>query len=211
MKRPGILFVIAAPSGTGKSTVARWLVERDAELSFSVSYTTRPPREGERDGVDYHFVDAERFAAMVAADAFLEHATVHGRSYGTGLEATRRALADGGDILLDIDVQGARQVRERAEIEVVSVMLLPPDRATLEGRLRSRGSEDSANLGRRLAAAPGEAEEFVDFDYVVLNRDLDRAREQLRAIVEAERCRTARQRGVADGILADLRQGTEKR
>lgn len=209
MGAPGILFVIAAPSGTGKSTLGRRLVDGDAELHFSVSYTTRGPRAGERDGEHYHFVDAAGFERMVDEGAFLEHAHVHGRRYGTGLEATRRALAERGDLLLDIDVQGARQVRDHGGIDVVSIMLLPPDRASLEGRLRSRGSEDPADLARRLAAAPGEAEEFVDFDYVVVNRDLERAQVQLRAVVEAERCRTRRQREVAGRIVADLRGLTD--
>lgn len=203
--RPGILFVIAAPSGTGKSTLARRLLESTPGLRFSISFTTRAPRSGERDGDAYHFVDEAAFRARAAAGGFLEWAEVHGRLYGTGAEATREALEAGADLLLDIDVQGARQVRERVGPGSVSVMILPPDRATLERRLAGRGTEDRDSLARRLTAAAGEAAQFGDFDYLVVNEDLDGALSELRAIVAAERCRTARRRERGRAILENLR------
>jgi len=197
----GILFVIAAPSGAGKSTVARGVLDSVPDLEFSVSYTIRAPRDGEQDGQHYHFVDRERFERMRQAGAFLESATVHGNLYGTELEATRRALAQGRDLLLDIDLQGARQVR-RGPIDAVSIMILPPDFATLRSRLFDRGSEDEAERGRRLAGSRGEVEGFAEFSYLVVNQDLDTAVAQVRAIVIAERRRTARCAGEARRILA---------
>jgi len=197
----GILFVIAAPSGTGKSSLARALIERVDGLEFSVSYTTRPARPGERDGTHYHFVDGERFETMVSEGAFLEWARVFGQAYGTGFEATRAGLARGSDLLLDIDVQGAAQVR-RGPIPAVSAMLLPPSHADLERRLAGRGSEDAAQRGRRLREAAREAAEYRHFDYLVVNDDLERASGDLEAIVRAERRRTGRREAEARRILA---------
>jgi guanylate kinase len=196
-----VLFVLSAPSGTGKSSLCRRLIEEVPGLAFSVSYTTRHRRAGEENGKQYWFVDDERFDAMVAEDAFLEWAEVFGRRYGTGRAATAEALSGGRDLLLDIDVQGARQVRQD-DADAVSVFLLPPDFATLEGRLRSRQSEAEGEVARRLALAGLEAEEFAHYDYVVINDDLERATADLAAIVRAERCRTGRRRGQAASILA---------
>ena len=197
----GILFVISAPSGTGKSTVASRLVDETPGLEFSISHTTRPPRPGEEDGRDYHFVDDETFGEMVERNAFLEWAEVFGRRYGTGLEATREALAEGRDLLLDIDVQGARQVRG-GPVEAVSIMLLPPDYPTLEARLRGRGSEEIGQREDRLARARREAQEFGDFDFLVINDQLEQAVADLGAIVRAARCRTAHRRETAKRVLA---------
>ncbi|MCP3978799.1 MAG: guanylate kinase [bacterium] len=198
--REGILFVISAPSGTGKSTLARRLVDETPELEFSVSFTTRAPREGEVDGSAYHFVDAAAFEAMIAREAFLEWANVFDNRYGTGIETTRESLDAGGDLLLDIDVQGARQVRG-GPIPATTVMVLPPDFPTLERRLSGRGSEDEAQLRRRLGRARDEAEDYDNFDYLVVNDDLETAYSELQAIVRAERRRAIRCRGEARRII----------
>jgi guanylate kinase len=196
----GHLFVIAAPSGTGKSTIARRLVQRVPGLEFSVSYTTRPQRAGEVDGRDYHFVDRAGFEAMAARGEFLEWAPVFDQLYGTGREATRRSLAAGHELLLDIDVQGARQVRESGEPNT-SVMLLPPDYRTLRARLAGRGSETEQTLATRLAEARREGEEFPWFDYLVVNEDLEETVAHVEAIVRAERLRTRRRTERARAIL----------
>jgi guanylate kinase len=197
----GILFVISAPSGSGKSTLAARLVEADPDLDFSVSYTTRPRRDGEKDGRDYHFVDDARFDTMVADDAFLEWATVFRQRYGTGRDWIERALAEGRDLLLDIDVQGARQVRDRAG-EAVFLFVLPPDYPTLESRLRARGSDDEAQIAHRLSMARREVEEYSRYDYVVVNDDLEGATATLRSIVVAERSRATRRGHEAKRILS---------
>lgn len=200
-EKRGTLFVISAPSGVGKSTLARRLLESVEGLEFSVSYTTRPRRRGEADGREYHFVDDARFEAMAAEDAFLEQARVFGRWYGTGRDATERALAAGRDLLLDIDVQGARQVRER-HAEAVFVFVLPPDYRTLERRLLERHSEGEAERSRRLSLSRGEGQDYEHYDYLIVNDDLDRAIAGLRSIVEAERHRVSRRRAEAERILS---------
>jgi guanylate kinase len=197
----GILFVISAPSGTGKSPVLRRVMDETPGLEFSVSYTTRAARSGERDGRHYHFVNRPRFDEMVAEGAFVEWAEVFGNRYGTGVEVTREALERGRDLVLDIDVQGARQVR-KGPIPAVFVMLLPPDYATLESRLAGRGSEDAAARERRLGEARAEADEYSNFDYLVVNEDLERAVETVGAIVRSERRRVSRCREEARKILA---------
>lgn len=197
----GTLFVISAPSGTGKSTLARRLLESVPGLRFSVSYTTRPRRAGEENGREYEFVDDARFDAMVASEGFLEWAHVFGRKYGTGQATTEAALASGTSLLLDIDVQGARQVRASG-LDAVSIFVLPPDYATLKDRLARRGSEDASTLARRLHEARREALEYDRFDYVVVNADLELASAMLSAIVRAESARTARCRERVRQILS---------
>jgi guanylate kinase len=197
----GILFVISAPSGTGKSTLSRRLLESVPGLAFSVSFTTRPMRAGERNGREYEFVDAARFDAMIASGGFLEWAHVFGERYGTGLAATEAVLGSGTSLLLDIDVQGARQVRASGQ-DAVSVFILPPDYATLSGRLTGRGSEDAAKRSLRLREAHREALEYDRFDYVVVNADLELACSELAAIVKAESSRTARRRERVKEILS---------
>jgi guanylate kinase len=199
----GTLFVISAPSGTGKSTLARRLIESVPGLAFSVSYTTRPRRAGEESGREYEFIDDERFDAMAASGGFLEWAHVFGRKYGTGLAATEAALASGTSLLLDIDVQGARQVRASG-LDAVSVFILPPDYAALAARLARRGSEDAAALALRLREARREALEYDRFDFVVVNADLEVASSELAAIVRAESARTVRCRTRVSQILSSF-------
>ena len=197
----GTLFVISAPSGAGKSSLAREILARLPGLSFSVSFTTRARRPGEENGREYRFVDDGEFDAMVARGGFLEWAHVFGRRYGTGREVTDRALDGGSDLLLDIDVQGARAVRESG-VPAVSVFVLPPSFAALEERLRGRGSESEEQVRGRLAQALREAEEFRQYDYLVINDRLERCVEDLRSIVVAERRRVSRCGEEAASVLA---------
>ena len=199
--RRGILFVLSAPSGSGKSTLSKELVRTVEGLEFSVSYTTRPRRSSELDDREYHFVDDERFDSMASDDAFLEWAVVFKQRYGTGREATQTALDAGRDLLLDIDVQGARQVRESAP-DAVFLFVLPPDYPTLEDRLRRRGSDDEAQVRYRLSVARREVEEFSRYDYLVVNDDLERATTELKSVVFAERLRSARREPDAKRILS---------
>lgn len=186
-KRParGRLIVIAAPSGAGKTTLVRALLEREPELRFSVSYTTRPPRSSERDGVDYFFVSDERFAQMIERGGFLEHARVFDHWYGTGREHVEALLDAGRSVLLEIDWQGARQVRERAP-DALTVFILPPTLAALEERLRGRATDAPDVIERRLRDAVDDMSHWNEFGYVVVNDDLERAADQLAAIVRGE-------------------------
>ena len=195
MTRRGLLIVLSAPSGTGKTTLAGRLEERVPGLVRSRSYTSRVPRRGEVDGVDYHFVAPGRFRDMIEAGAFLEWADVFGRLYGTGAAETARCRAAGLDVLLVIDVQGARQVRRSAR-DAVGVFVLPPSFETLERRLRGRGREtvDDADLERRLRAARREVGMVDEYDYVVVNDEVDACVDRLRHVVLAERSRVASMR-----------------
>jgi guanylate kinase len=183
---PGRLVVIAAPSGAGKTSLTRALIERLSARGirgeFSVSYTTRAPRPGERDGVDYHFVTPEAFADLVARDAFLEHAEVFGRRYGTGREVTERLLAEGRHVFLDIDWQGARQLRQRFP-EAISLFIQPPSMPELERRLRARGQDDDATIARRMQAAADEMSHAGEFDHVLINDDFGQTVDRLEALV----------------------------
>ncbi|MGI9430725.1 MAG: guanylate kinase, partial [Myxococcota bacterium] len=170
---PGIPFVVAAPSGTGKTTVCRMLVERDPRLRFSVSHTTRAPRPGEEDGEQYHFVTPEQFEALVRDGAFIEHAEYAGFRYGTSWKSIDGPLAEGLDLLLEIEVQGATQIRQR-RADARFVFLLPPTPAEAERRLRARGQDDPAAIERRVEFMRRELPAVVDFDYVVVNDDLER-------------------------------------
>lgn len=196
--RRGRLFIVSAPSGTGKTTLVERLVQAVPGLVRSRSYTSRPPRPGEQDGVDYNFVDARRFAAMAEAGDFLEWAEVFGQRYGTGAADTERHRQAGRDVVLVIDVQGARQIREHA-VEAVSIFVLPPSPRALEQRLGRRGAVEPAQLRRRLDAARREVAASGGYDYRVVNDDIERCVEQLRSIVVAERSRTA---GADDAVAA---------
>lgn len=188
----GMLIVVSSPSGGGKGTLIRRVLKTVPQLGYSVSFTTRAPREGERHGRDYFFISAEVFQTMVDAGGFLEWALVHGHLYGTGREQVARELSEGRDIILEIDVQGAASVR-RLVADAVSVFILPPSFETLRSRLISRGTENDAELALRLSNACVEVEHYSEFDYVVINDQADRAAAQLASIIYAERARRERQ------------------
>lgn len=183
--------VLAAPSGSGKTTIARALMEHPDRFVFSVSATTRPPRPGERDGVDYHFMDEAGFQGMVERGELAEWAVVHGHKYGTPKKNFDEAAARGLHIVLDIDIQGARQVRETVP-DAILIFILPPSGQALVRRIDARGEMDPAEIRRRLLAAHMELQRAPEFDYIVVNDDLDAAVRQVHAIVEAERHRTSR-------------------
>jgi len=185
------VFIISAPSGSGKSTLVARLLAAVPGLKFSISYTTRAPRGHEKDGLDYHFVSREAFEAMLARDEFLESAQVFGNYYGTHRGILEAARESGEDLVLDIDVQGARQLRDRIP-EAVSVFILAPSRRILEERLRARGEDREEVIERRLKAAAEEIKGYKDYDYVLINNDLDESAAVLRSIVSAERVRRTR-------------------
>ena len=196
----GLLLVVSAPSGTGKTTVIERLVEVCPGLVQSRSYTTRPPRAGEADGVDYNFVDSASFEAMVQQEGFLEWADVFGNLYGTGRTETEALLSAGLDVVLVIDVQGARQVRSRAS-EAIGIFLLPPSFQVLETRLRGRCQDEEAAIARRLTTARAEVSAVDEYDYVVINDELGRCVGELCAIVTAERARLQRRRQGLEPIV----------
>lgn len=198
--RAGQLFVISAPSGTGKTTVVERLVQLVPELALSRSYTSRPVRAGETDGVDYNFVSRSRFEEMIAADAFLEWADVFGNLYGTCAADANRDLARGCDLLLVIDVQGARQVRRRRQ-DTVGVFVLPPSFEALEQRLRGRSKDPEDAIQRRLSTARNEVAGFLEYDYVIVNDELEACVERLKGIVLAERSRLQSVRAEAERIV----------
>jgi guanylate kinase len=201
----GLLVVVSAPSGTGKTTVVDRLVATYPRLDRSRSYTSRPPRPGEADGVDYNFVSREAFEAMVRRDEFLEWAEVFGNLYGTGRRETETRLATGEDLVLVIDVQGARQVR-RQVASAIGVFVLPPSFEALEERLRRRSQDAEEVIRRRLATARVEIAAVSEYDYVVVNDDRDRCVGELAAIVTAERARLSRRRSVVEPIVGTFDQ-----
>jgi guanylate kinase len=204
--RRGRLFIVSAPSGTGKTTIVRKLVASLPHLGISRSYTTRPIRPGEADGVDYNFVPAERFVLMRDAGAFLEWAEVFGQFYGTGVEDTERRLCTGEDLVLVIDVQGAAKVRA-ADIPTVGVFLLPPSYGVLESRLRSRSRDPEDQIQRRLATAREEVHAASEYEYLVVNDEIDGCVDRLRAIVIAERSRQAAMSDEVERIARTFERG----
>jgi len=204
--RRGLLFVLSSPSGGGKTSVGRALREADDNLRLSVSLTTRPARPGERDGVDYHFVDEPTFARAVAANAMVEHAQVYAHRYGTPRAPVERALEQGEDMLFDIDWQGTRQLRSALPGDVVAVYLLPPSMAELARRLSARAQDDAAVVARRMAQAAAEIAHWEEYDYVLVNRDFDETVAAARAILAAERLRRSRRTGLA-GFVSTLLKG----
>jgi guanylate kinase len=189
----GTLFIVAAPSGAGKSSIVNAVLARDPDIRLSISFTSRPPRPGERQGEHYHFVSREEFEAMAAAGEFFEYAMVHGDWKGTARQSVEPLLAEGKDVLLEIDWQGARQVRAKVP-DAVSVFILPPSRAALEERMRKRGQDSEEVIQRRLAAAREEMSHYHEFDYLIVNEVFETAVEQMHSIFTASRLRRQVQR-----------------
>lgn len=200
-ERPGVLLVLSAPSGTGKSTLIQRLTAEFPHFAFSVSYTTRAPRSGEIDGREYHFVTHERFHNLAAQNHFAEWAEVHGNCYGTPRQATLDTLAAGRHLLFDIDVQGASQLKANLE-QGTFVFLLPPSRAALEQRLQKRGSDDETTIRKRLENARQEITAATEFDHWIVNDDLERAYDALRAVYLAQTTRPTAQPGLTESIIA---------
>ena len=198
LHRRGLMFILSSPSGAGKTTIARRLLEKDGEIAMSVSVTTRPPRPGEVEGRDYHFVDEAEFMRMVEEGEMLEWARVFGNHYGTPKAHIKAGLKAGQDFLFDIDWQGTQQLYQRMEVDVVRVFLLPPSIAELEGRLRSRGTDSDEVIEDRMARARSEISHWDGYDFVVINDDIDACFDKVRTILEAERMRRARQTGLVD-------------
>ena len=201
--RRGILLVISSPSGAGKTTLTRRLAAAH-QLCFSVSYTTRAPRPGEIEGRDYHFVDNERFDQMVAAGEFAEHAVVHGNRYGTSIETVNRAIEQGIDCLFDVDFQGGRQIRRQWPEDSVLVFILPPSLRELERRLRQRATDAPEVIERRLRTAQEELRHYDEYDYLVVNDELEKAFAELSAIYTAARCSRSRSGALARALLAEV-------
>jgi guanylate kinase len=203
--RTGLLVVVSSPSGAGKTTLSHKLLEEfKPHLQFSVSYTTRPARVGERDGVDYHFVAPGTFQEMVDRGEFAEWAEVHGNRYGTPMFAVREAIDRGSNVLFDIDWQGGRQLSGRFPEHTVLIFVLPPSMAELERRLRRRATDTPQVIEQRLKTARAELRHYPEYKYLIRNDNLDRAYEQLRAIYLAEHCLRPRQQEIAQDLLAEL-------
>ena len=205
LHRRGLMFILSSPSGAGKTTIARRILEHDSDIRMSVSVTTRPIRPGETDGRDYLFIDEPAFRRMVEDGELLEWAEVFGHLYGTPKAQIKAGLKAGQDFLFDIDWQGTQQLYQRMEVDVVRVFLLPPSIAALEQRLRSRGTDSDAVIESRMARARGEISHWDGYDYVVVNDDFDRCFAQVRGILQSERLNRARQTGLVDFVRQLMR------
>jgi len=192
VKRRGLLFILSSPSGAGKTTITRALLERDTELTVSVSVTTRAPRPGEVDGKDYHFISKAEFDRMVENKELLEHAKVFGNYYGTPLEPVEAALDKSQDIIFDIDWQGTQQLKQKLVNDLVTVFILPPSQEELERRLRSRQQDDEKIIQERMRKASDEISHYSEYDYIIINTDLEGSIARARAILEAERSKRRR-------------------
>jgi guanylate kinase len=203
------LIVVSGPSGAGKTTVLNRVLSELLDIRFSVSHTTRIPRSGEQDGVEYHFVTRREFERLISEGAFLEWAEVHGELYGTARSEYDRAMREGVDLLLDIDVKGADQVVQKFD-DAVTVFVIPPSYADLERRLRGRGPDDEASFQRRLAVAGEEMAHFRKYQYAIVNVDLEASVEALKTVIRASRLRTSRVAETAEQILSTFHDGKEK-
>jgi guanylate kinase len=204
--RRGLMLVLSSPSGAGKTTISRRLLERDAALTLSISATTRRARPAESDGEDYHFISAPDFAAMVEEDAFLEHAQVFGHAYGTPRQAVEESLSVGRDVLFDIDWQGTQQLSERAPQDLVSIFILPPSTAELERRLYARAQDSEEVVRQRMAKAADEMSHWAEYHYIIINDEMERSLAEVEAILAAERLRRERRIGLSD-FVERLRAG----
>ena len=210
MQRRGLLIILSSPSGAGKSTLSRRLMAWDASQRFSVSATTRPPRPGEADGREYYFRSRDQFEAMVAAGAMLEHAEVFGNRYGSPRGPVVQAMEEGRDTLFDIDWQGGQQIKQAMREDVVSIFILPPSMAELERRLTTRAQDSAEVIAARMAKSEAEISHWAEYDYVLVNRDLDEAEADLRTILMAERMRRPRQPWLSE-FVRDLKREFETR
>lgn len=200
ISRRGMMLVLSSPSGAGKTSISRRLLAEDDGIVMSVSATTRPPRPGEVDGKDYYFYDPDTFAAMIKNGEFLEHATVFDNSYGTPKKPVWDALDRGQDVLFDVDWQGTRKLRESAREHLVSVFILPPSIDELERRLKGRGQDSDEVVAGRMARAKSEMSHYAEYDYIVVNDDLDTSVDSVKAILKAERLNQERQTGLVDFV-----------
>jgi guanylate kinase len=206
LHRRGLMMVLSSPSGAGKTTISHRLLATDLDLSLSISVTTRPKRSGEVEGRDYHFIDLTDFNLMVNREQLLEHAKVFGNYYGTPRAPVEKTLAEGRDVLFDIDWQGTQQLAEKVRDDLVSVFILPPSWHELERRLYSRAQDDPAVINRRMAKAADEMSHWAEYDYVIINHDLDECVEAVRGILHSERLKRRRQTGLAE-FVNGLKQG----
>jgi guanylate kinase len=200
IRRRGLVLVLSSPSGAGKTTIARRLIAADPGLTLSVSVTTRPPRQDEIDGRDYFFINRKRFDEMRARGEFLEHAVVFGHGYGTPRRPIEKALANGRDIVGDVDWQGAQQLAQRLPHDLVSVFVLPPSLAALRSRLQTRAQDSPVVVSARMAKSAEETSHWSEYDYVIVNHDIEESVAEARAILVAERLRRIRQIGLADFV-----------
>jgi len=200
IKRRGLMLVLSSPSGAGKTTLSRLLLASDSQIALSVSATTRAKRSNEVEAKDYFFVTPKEFEAWVRQDAFLEHAVVFDHRYGTPRGPVEDAIVSGRDVLFDIDWQGTQQLKERAREDLVSIFVLPPSHAELERRLKERAQDSDEVVAKRMSKAADEISHWPEYDYVIVNRDIDRALMQIKAILEAERARRTRLIGVGEFV-----------
>jgi len=200
IRRRGLMVVLSSPSGAGKTTISRRLLERDSGLTLSISLTTRRMRPGEKEGVDYLFVDAAEFARRVARGDLLEHAHVFGNHYGTPRAAVEQTLSRGSDVLFDIDWQGTQQLAQAMREDLVSIFVLPPTVADLERRLRTRAQDSDEEVARRMAKASDEMSHWAEYDYIIVNRDIDESVTQVESVLAAERLRRQRQVGLPEFV-----------
>jgi len=206
LRRRGLMLVLSSPSGAGKTTISRRVLEMEPDINLSISVTTRPARGGEVDGVDYIFTDAESFNLMVNRDQLLEHAKVFGNYYGTPRGPVEETLSKGRDVLFDIDWQGTQQLAEKVRDDLVSVFILPPTWRELERRLFSRAEDTPSEINRRMAKASDEMSHWAEYDYVIINRDLEESIAAVRAILQSERLKRRRLVGLSD-FVKGLRSG----